>query len=465
MQTITDTANAAARLQNGNEPGVHSIANAAKIYPKTQVNMLSELHAANGSRPRILILDDEDLLLSIVQKQLQPEGFDVTAVNEPNQALELLQQESFSVVVADEEMTRMSGLKFFEKLADSHPLIARVILTSNLELNTLQEALKSDLIHRFVTKPWLREELVVAMRNALARHWFCVEHQALTSRHLSPTTSLNGTGRSAAPIGEVLAAIPADLISIPSDSPSNNEAVDSVTVFLKMLYTYHPNVGNTALRATAMCRSLGETLSLSLDQQRSLLWAAALHDISLVGVDRCIVRRWLRSPDKCSKEELAIIKKHPARSQQMLETFPKMKEAGEIIRSHHENWDGTGYPDGLRGEMIPWLSRLLSVVVNYCSKHNANPRCILEIKAKAERMFDPEAIEAVANVAPVTTLPLGEREVLLTELKAGMVLADDIHRNGFLILAKGKELREAAINKVLSINRITPIDPVVLVYC
>ncbi|MBM3834212.1 MAG: hypothetical protein FJ403_13275 [Verrucomicrobia bacterium] len=80
-------------------------------------------------------------------------------------------------------------------------------------------------------------------------------------------------------------------------------------------------------------------------------------------------------------------------------------------------------------------------------------------------MYDQAAIEAVAKVAPVANLPLGEREVLLTDLKSGMVLAADICRGGFLIMAKGKELKEPAIKKLLSIHRITPIDPLALVYC
>lgn len=240
----------------------------------------------------------------------------------------------------------------------------------------------------------------------------------------------------------------------------------AVQAFTKMLYTFHPNLGNTSQRAVALAQTLGEVLELPPDQLKSLIWAAALHDISLVNIDRGVVRRWLRGPEKCTDEELVIIKRHPEISQKMLEEFDFFKEAGEMIRSHHENWDGTGYPDGLKGEMIPPLARLLAVVIAYCSKHAASIQAMSEIEAEVETRWDPDAVQALAKAAPLTKMPRGEREILLIELKPGMVLARDIfNANNFLLLPKGRELSDASINKILSINRITPLDPHVLVYC
>jgi HD-GYP domain-containing protein (c-di-GMP phosphodiesterase class II) len=240
----------------------------------------------------------------------------------------------------------------------------------------------------------------------------------------------------------------------------------AIQAFTKMLYTFHPNLGNTSQRAVALTQTLGEVLQLPPDQLKNLMWAAALHDISLVTIDRGIVRRWLRGPEKCTDEEIVIIKRHCELSQKMLEEFEFFKEAGEIIRSHHENWDGTGYPDGLKGEMIPPLARLLAVVVAYCSKHAASIQAMSEIEAEVETRWDSNSLQALAKAAPLTKMPRGEREILLIELKPGMMLARDIfNANNFLLLPKGRELSDASINKILSINRVTPLEPHVLVYC
>jgi response regulator RpfG family c-di-GMP phosphodiesterase len=440
---------------------------------------------------RILIVDDEEMVLSVLKEQLQPEGYHITTVNSPGQALELLQKENFAVLLTDHEMPGMTGIDLLNKVKESHPAITRLLLSSGLSLTALSEAIKSDLIYRFVTKPWLREELLVTLRNSIVHNRLITENKALHERnvHLNlkiakmaeaeQNANANAAAAAAAGGGSDANAQPIynpetgqmEMVSSgPSASGTGGASSQGVEMALeayqKMLYTFHPNLGNTAQRSFALCQTLGEVLELPSDQLKSLLWAAALHDISLVGIDRGIVRRWLRGPEKCTEEELVLIKRHPEQSQNMLAEVPLFKEAGEIMRSHHEHWDGTGYPDGLKGEMIPWLARLLCVVIAYCSKHSASIQAMSEIENEAEKMFDPDAISALAKAAPLTKMPRGEREILLIELKASMVLARDIYNaNGFLLLPKGREMTDASINKVLSINRVTPIDPLVLVYC
>lgn len=420
------------------------------------------------------------MVLTVLKDQLQPEGYHITTIDSPSKALDTLQKESFAVILTDHEMPGMTGLDLLSKVKESHPEVTRLLLSSGLSLTALSESIKSDLIYRFITKPWLKEELLVTMRNAIVHNRLVTENKALHERNVHLNLKIAKMAE------EGVAAIAASNAESGSDDAGTQTAdteggyspaatgsvappagVDlGLEAFQLMLYTFHPNLGNTALRSVALCQTLGEVLELPSDQLKSLLWAAALHDISLVGIDRGIVRRWLRGPEKCTEEELVIIKRHPEESQNMLSRFDFLKDAGEIIRSHHEHWDGSGYPDGLKGEMIPWLARLLGVVIAYCSKHTASIHAMSEIEAEAETLFDPDAISALAKAAPLTKMPRGEREILLIELKAGMVLARDIHNaNGFLLLPKGRELTEASINKVLSINRVTPIDPLVLVYC
>jgi len=431
---------------------------------------------------RILVVDDEQMVLGVLKEQMQPEGYHVTAIDSPSKAIEILQKENFSVILADQEMPEMTGMDLLAKVKESHPTITRLLLSSGMSLTALSEAIKSDLIYRFVTRPWLREELLVTLRNAIVHNRLVTENKALHERNVHLNLKISKLAEeSEQPAADVASQQTAgagsreygyggpeaeEQMEVSGTAPAPQGVALAVDAFVKMIYTFHPNLGNTSLRAVALCQTLGEVLELPPEQLKSLLWAAALHDISLVGIDRGIVRRWLRGPEKCTDEEMVLIKRHPEQSQKMLGHLPFFQEAGEIIRSHHEHWDGTGYPDGLKGETIPWLSRLLCVVITYCSKHSASIQAMSEIEAESEKMFDPDAISALAKAAPLTKMPRGEREILLIELKAGMVLAREIYNaNGFLLLPKGREMTDASINKVLSINRVTPIDPLVLVYC
>ena len=239
----------------------------------------------------------------------------------------------------------------------------------------------------------------------------------------------------------------------------------ALEVSLRMLNTYHPNLGGVARRAAALCEVLGQVLKPSFIELAHLVRAAALCDIALVGINHFVVGRWLRDPQNLQKHEWVLIRDHPEQAQRLLEAWPVFQGAGQIIRSHHENWDGTGYPDGLAGERIPWPARLLAAAHYYCSRYDPTDRVLEELALHAGTLFDPKAIEAVAHAARLAKLPGGEREILLTELRGGHVLARDLHNaNGVVLLPKGRLITEPTIARLLVINRTRPLDQRALVY-
>lgn len=407
----------------------------------------------NSAVSKILVVDDDPMILSVLKEQLQPEGFDATFVDSAAKALDALKREGFSIVLADHEMPGMTGLELLTKVKETNPETIRLMVSGRLGLKELLDAVQSGLIHRYITKPWLREELIVILRNSVARK---VSETRLT---------LSDEGTEGSKPDAALAPV-VESSGASATAISNHEQADAaVEAFLKILSAFHPNVGNCASRTMALCRTIGLELGLPVDQAQSLIWAGGLYDIAMVGVERAVVRRWLRSPDRCNDEEMGVIRKHPNEAEEMLQAYPIFKEAGEIIRSHHESWDGTGYPDRLKGETIPWLSRVLATAIFYCSRHQGAAQALNEVQAQVERMFDPKAFEIVAKAAPLTELPRGEREIQLGELQPGMTLAKDLYNtSGVLIIAKGKELTTAWINKIQNINNATPLNPFVLVF-
>jgi HD-GYP domain-containing protein (c-di-GMP phosphodiesterase class II) len=240
----------------------------------------------------------------------------------------------------------------------------------------------------------------------------------------------------------------------------------SIEMSIQMLSVFHPNLGNASLRAVAICRTIGELMELPPTELPRLLWAAALHDIGMLSVDRSIVRRWLRDTAKCTDEELALIRHHPDISEAVLKNFPALASAADIVRHHHEAFDGSGYPDGLKGETIPHLARILAPVVHFCHRNGSTTQILNELESLSDKQFDPMAVRLLAKALPMTQIPRGERELLLIELKAGMVLGRDLfNAGGHLLLPKGRELKDSDINRIISINRVTPLTPFVLVYC
>ena len=442
---------------------------------------------------RLLVVDDDEGVLNSLREQLAAMGYQVTVCNNATLALDHLQRGGFSVAIVDNQMPDMQGLDLLAKTAAIHPLTTRLLLVSGMSLAAIIEATQAGKIHRYLTKPWLREDLRITITSAVERYELAARHDssaneaetlkqrdaALTAQikqlegsvaAATAAASLSQTAHTeTSAASKAVASAVVETFASPI-TPANSVGQADLDLVLgglnKMLYAFHPNLGNTAQRAVSICQTLAEMLELPVEQKHALMLAAALHDIGLVSVERDIVRRWLRDVSKVTDEELALIKKHPRKAEEMLQFHPVFKDAGEIIRSHHEHWDGTGYPDALKGETIPWLARLLVVVIYYCNKHAVTMQSMAEIESHAETLFDTAAIRAVAKAVPLTSMPQGEREILLIEMKPGMILGRDIfNTNGHLLIPKGRTMNDSSINKLWSINRVTPIDPLVLVFC
>ena len=406
------------------------------------------------SLTRILVVDDEPIVLSALKDQLEKDGFQVVTAPTSLKALDELQRQTFSIVLADEGNGSSKGLDLLARVKEAHPSATRVLIAGTTTVAELLEAVQAGLIHRFLTKPWLHPELIAILQNAVSANL--------------PVGQLASSSLGAAPVpGEGAEAQPER-----SGDDANErhytaeEAYVAVETYVQMIGAFHPNLGSTATRCMALCRTAAQLLQLPPNQARSLVWAGALHDIGLIGIERSIVRKWLRAPDGCREEELALIRRHPAEAELMLKPTPIFREAAELLRCHQETWDGTGFPDRLKGEAIPKLSRVLSVAIAFCSKTSGAAQAMSDLEGMKDRAFDPKAVELIAQAVPMTELPRGEREIQITELQAGMILARDIRNSsGMLILAKGKELTTAWVNKVLTIHGTTPLSPDVLVYC
>jgi response regulator RpfG family c-di-GMP phosphodiesterase len=232
------------------------------------------------------------------------------------------------------------------------------------------------------------------------------------------------------------------------------------------MQTFHPTLGNCARRVQALCRSMGQGAELTPAQQQILEISAAIHDIGLIGLPRQLIKRWEETPQSLNEAERALVQHHPVLGQELAGFVHRLQSVGSIIRSHHERFDGSGYPDGLKGAAIPWLSRILAVAVAFAESQLDSKEAAELISQGSGSAFDPEAVRLFQRAAPKAVVPGKQREVMLSELAPGMVLAQGIYsENGVLLMPDGQRLTSTYIDKLLNYNRINPISQSLLVYC
>ena len=406
-------------------------------------------------RGSILVVDDEEIVLAALRETLRREGYDVTTISNPVAALELLHHQSFAVILTDQQMPQLTGLEFLAQAKTIQPDATRILITAVLSLTTVIESINKGEIYRFIVKPWLREELLVTMQNAVQRYELLRHNEKLQEETRRANTEL------AAQINQVNAQNE-ELSRVNSALQRNLER--SVQLGLKILEAYWPVLGNQARRVQELCRAMTGTLELRPHERQVLDIASLLHDIGLIEVSRDIIRKWQQAPESLTDAERTAIEHHPVLGQELVGFVEHLEEVGQVIRAHHEQFDGNGYPDRLQGESIPWLARLLSVAVTYVtlpSEHNA----LDFIKANVGTLFDPEAVRAFQRSLPHAALPRRQREVLLSELRPGMVLARGIYTSsGLLLVSEEQALSEAYIDKLRNHDRINPITQSLVVY-
>src|SRR5580693_5148271 len=131
--------------------------------------ILENLSTAEPVHP-ILIVDDEEIVLVALRDTLLREGYKVVASPHAIHALSVLKEQQFSVVITDQQMPMVTGLEFLAQVREVQPDATRILITAVLSLSTVIDAINKGEIYRFVVKPWLREELLATVKNAVQRY-------------------------------------------------------------------------------------------------------------------------------------------------------------------------------------------------------------------------------------------------------------------------------------------------------
>ena len=418
---------------------------------------------SNANPPTILIVDDEPVVLGALKETLEREGFHIVGCQSPIKALALLATREFAVIISDQRMPEMLGLDFLVESRRIQPHASRILITAVLALPTIVDAINRGEIFRFIAKPWLREELIATARNAVQRYELVTTNLALQAETLI--------------LNQKLLAANTELEAKVIDLEKQRKNLDianrdlaasyeqSLELCRRILTAYDPILGGQAKALVELATQMGASDTFSPAQSQAMRTAALLCDLGLIGVPRELLRAFRSPGAQLTDRERTMLQTHPVYSQTLAAQIDSRPEVGEIIRGHHERFDGTGYPDGLVGEAIPWAARCLAVAVGFIESGLTKNAAIDDLLAKSGHVYDPEAVRLFLKISNFMQLPKQVREIMLHELEPGMVLANGIYSPlGLLLIGEGQALSPATITKIRSHNQITPISQRLLVH-
>ncbi|HEV8430628.1 MAG TPA: HD domain-containing phosphohydrolase [Pyrinomonadaceae bacterium] len=331
--------------------------------------------------PRILIVDDEVEITEILADLLS-EDYDCKRAGSAEEALARLREDEFQLVISDITMPGMSGLDMIPHIKELSPDTVVVMISG---MQTVESAIGALRLGAFdyLMKPFDLRQVEAVVKRALEHHELVVAKQRYEN-HLEElveqrTTeldkalnSLEGAYRS------TLKALTAALETRDSETHGHSERVVSYSL------------------------RLGREYGLSSEEMKALEFGSLLHDIGKIGVPDSI----LRKPAKLTEEEWVRMREHPLHGQQILRGIEFLQGASRVVAQHHEKWDGTGYPLGLRNEEIDICARIFAVADAFDAitsdrvyrRGKPYEAAAQELDDWAGRQFDPKVVDAFHRV-------------------------------------------------------------------
>ncbi|MGI8500015.1 MAG: response regulator [Hassallia sp.] len=300
---------------------------------KTKHSLVSTTLQAKGSNvngfdcdaPKVLVVDDHPASRLTAVALLAMEGYEVIEADSGYTAIELVMQKQPDLILLDVMMPGIDGFQVCQLLKqDEHTRLIPVIFIT--ALNDKRSRIKGIEVGAddFLTKPFDRLELAARVKSLVRQK------------------RLN------------------------EDLDHAEKVLFSIA---RAIESRDPNTGDHCERLVTLGEAFGEFLNLSRNQIRNLMWGGYLHDIGKVGIADAVLLKC----GKLTPDEWDIMKKHVLIGEQICQPLRSMRGVIPIIRHHHERWDGSGYPDGLKEDEIPYMAQVFQIIDIYDALTSERP--------------------------------------------------------------------------------------------
>jgi len=306
---------------------------------------------------KILCIDSDESCLENYQQIFQFRAYNTTLLKTGKEALQLMESKEFDIVLCDSKLTDMSGIDLLESFKNANPEAIRILISAESESIDVTKAINQGGIYRLISKPWNEDDLM----------HFVISAVELTTSRKEEALILEEAKKNNQKLSNLVDSLESkvqenSVLLTAANRKIQSSYVNVIKTFLNFieiknfsLHQHSKRVGHYAMR-TAQIAGLNE------DQVQNILIAGLLHDVGKLGLnDRILITK----PMSLSIENLANYHRHPKMGKDSLQLFEDLDDVLNMINSHHELLDGSGFPRRLKGAQISQGSRILAIVEAY----------------------------------------------------------------------------------------------------
>ncbi len=358
------------------EPGASSASVLSVASADTRTSMKARKAA------RILVVDDEAHVRSMIAATLERQGYEVMLASGGREAFDSLEQDSFELILTDIVMQDGNGLALLERIHEQNPSLPVIMVTAIHDISVAIDSMRRG-AYDYLLKPFERDHLVATVQRAL-------EHREALQESRTYQQNLEQVVRART---EMLRQAMEDL------EHSYDVTLEALGDALDLKDS---ETEGHSKRVTAYTIALARAMGISPAEIKVIARGAFLHDIGKMAIPDYI----LRKPGKLTQEEQDVMREHCARGYQMLRKIPFLAEAAEIVFTHQEHYDGSGYPSSLAGIAIPIGARIFAVADTLDAITSDRPyRVARSFDAAREEIircsgsqFDPAVVEVYLKI-------------------------------------------------------------------
>ncbi|MFH1136004.1 MAG: two-component system response regulator [Pseudomonadota bacterium] len=337
-------------------------------------------------KPVILVVDDEDLNLRLIEALLKPQGYDVMVARDGLEALNKVRQFPPDLILLDIMMPKLNGFEVARKLREDPEtvIIPIVMVTALQDVEDRVKALEMG-ADDFLTKPVDRMELRARVRSLLKVKAYN-DHMKNYQQKL-----------------EAEVARRTDELRLAYHKVTT-ASLETIHRLSRAAEFKDEDTGSHILRMSNYSALLARRMGLNETTVERVLYASPMHDVGKIGIPDQI----LLKPGRLSEEEWKVMKLHPEIGKRILEGAEEgfIKLAEVIAMTHHEKWDGSGYPKGLKGPGIPLVGRIVALADVFDALMSKRPykdafpleKSLGIIREGRGGHFDPEVVDAFFDV-------------------------------------------------------------------